>query len=63
MDNLELNLKWDKLETPEYPFQLDYHGHKLQIKVNDFPDEQLYSLIVDSESICDFDNWPKNWKR
>ncbi len=59
----ELNLSWNKTENSEFPFQIDYNGHKFQLRINDFPDEHMYSLIVDSIFVCDFDDWPKNWKR
>lgn len=60
---LEINLKWVSSNDPEYPYQMNYSNHKLQVRLNDFPDEALYSLIVDGEVICDFDDWPKNWIR
>jgi len=34
-----------------------------QLRINDFPEEQLYTLIIDNEIILDFDDWPKNWER
>lgn len=60
---LDLNLKWIKSEDPEYPFKIDRKGHKFQVKLNDFPDEQMYSLIIDGEFVCDFNDWPKNWEK
>jgi hypothetical protein len=63
LNYFDLNLKWNKSSDPEYPFQIDHNGHKLQVRLNDFPNEQMYSLIVDSEFLSDFDDWPKNWER
>lgn len=57
----DLNLKWDKTGKGEFPYILNYDNHVLQIRINDFPEEPLYSLIVDSEVICDFEKWPPNW--
>jgi hypothetical protein len=61
LNYLDLSLKWNKSENPEYPFYTQHNGHNLQIRLNDFPDEQLYSIIEDGESVCDFDDWPTNW--
>jgi hypothetical protein len=58
-----LKIKWDKSGNPEYPFHTHFNEHKLQIKLNDFPEEQLYSLIVDGETKCNFDDWPANWEK
>ena len=31
--------------------------------MNDFPDELMYSLIIDSENAGDFHDWPETWQR
>jgi len=33
------------------------------IRMNDFPDEPLYTLIVGGEERLHFDDWPKFWER
>lgn len=63
VDYFGLKLKWIKTDDPEYPYQIQYNEHNLQIKLNDFPDEVLYTLLVDGVSIKDFDDWPSSWKR
>ncbi len=33
----------------------------LKIRINDFPAEPLYSLIVGGEVVMHFDDWPDFW--
>ena len=33
------------------------------IRINDFPEEPLYTLLVDGEEILHFDDWPHFWIR
>jgi hypothetical protein len=58
---LDLSLEWNRSKNSEHPFYTQYNGHNLQIRLNDFPDEHLYSIIEDEKPICDFDDWPENW--
>jgi hypothetical protein len=32
-----------------------------KIRINDFPAEPLYTLIVDCSEIIHFNDWPKEW--
>lgn len=59
----DLNLKWNKSDDVECPYHTEFNGHKLQVRLNDFPDEKMYSLIIDGDSLCSFDDWPKNWEK
>lgn len=54
---------WSLGEDPEYPYEAKYEGHKLLVCLNDFPEEELYSLIADGEEITKFDDWPDSWIR
>jgi hypothetical protein len=33
------------------------------VRVNDFPDEHLYTLFVNEEEVGSFDQWPRDWIR
>ena len=33
------------------------------VRVNDFPEEHLYTLYVDGEELGSFDAWPRQWSR
>ena len=34
---------------------------KWAIRMNDFPDEPMYTLIVNDRAVFDFDDWPAFW--
>lgn len=56
-------IEWSLGEDPEYPYEAGYEGHKLFVRLNDFPEEELYALIADGEEITNFDDWPNSWTR
>jgi len=33
------------------------------VRLNDFPETELYALIADGEEITSFDDWPDSWNR
>lgn len=59
---MELKIKWNKVEDAEYPFMAHLNGHNLQLRVNDFPEEPFFTLIVDGECKEDLDDWPETWE-
>lgn len=52
------NVVWRKGKDPEYPYVADFEGKECRIRLNNFPKEKLYTLIVDGEEIANFDDWP-----
>lgn len=54
---------WRRGSNPAYPYEAEFNKERLAIRLNDFPDEHLYTLIVDSAEVADFDDWPKQWVR
>ena len=34
----------------------------LSVRINDFPDERMFSLFQDGIPIGDFNDWPRNWE-
>jgi hypothetical protein len=60
---LEEKIVWQKGADPQYPFVAGFDGERCVVRLNDFPDESLYTLIVNDVEIADFDDWPKQWSR
>lgn len=60
---LEEKIVWTQKEDPNYPYAARSDGDKLVIRLNDFPDENLYTLIVNKKEVASFDDWPKQWTR
>lgn len=61
---LKMEISWTKTTNKGFPYvNEDNDDAILKIRVNDFPDEPLYTLIKANRPICSFDNWPPQWKR
>ena len=60
---LEEKVAWKPGVDPIYPYEAELHREKLVIRLNDFPDESLYTLIVNKEEVASFDDWPEQWDR
>jgi uncharacterized protein YjaG (DUF416 family) len=56
-------ITWHLTGEPEYPWAADVDGAAYQIRLNDFPDDILYSLMINGEPHGDFHDWPETWKR
>lgn len=60
---LALPLNWSATGSPDFPWKTDVNGASWQVRLNDFPDEVMYSFIVNGEVAGDFHDWPKGWQR
>jgi hypothetical protein len=60
---LEEKVAWKQGRDPIYPYEAECHSEKLVIRLNDFPDESLYTLLVNGEEVASFDDWPGLWAR
>lgn len=56
-------IEWLEGEDPEYPYETEHEGRKLLVRLNDFPAEELYTLMAGDEEIANFNDWPDSWKR
>jgi len=62
-DKLAQNLTWQSTSDPLHPWSAEVDGNQWQVRINDFPDELMYSLLIDGETAGDFHDWPENWAR
>ena len=60
---LEEDVDWHRGAEANYPYEAEINGDKLVLRLNDFPDEHLYTLLVNDEKVADFDDWPKHWSK
>jgi hypothetical protein len=58
----KIRTKWEKTGNPEFPFQTTVDEHTWVVRINDFPEKPLFTLLVDNEESLDFDEWPINWR-
>jgi uncharacterized protein YjaG (DUF416 family) len=61
--NLARALSWNLTGDPFQPWKTEVDGTIWHIRINDFPDELMYSLIIGSENAGDFHDWPEIWQR
>jgi len=54
---------WASTGDGEFPYQARLDGRRLTIRVNDFPAEPLYTLLVDGRAAVDLEDWPAAWVR
>jgi len=54
---------WEETNDPIYPYSATVGGDSWRIRVNNFPDEQMYTLLVNEQDMGNFDSWPVFWKR
>jgi hypothetical protein len=62
-EHLHEPIIWHKTNDPEYPYETTHETQKLTIRLNDFPEEHLYTLLADAEPVISFDDWPDLWIR
>lgn len=62
-DYFQQAIQWSENSDAEYPYWARVDQHHLNIRINDFPAETLYTLIVDNHPLCNFDDWPEIWLR
>ena len=59
----DMAMPWSATEDPDTPWRSQLNGHNLAVRMNDFPEQPLYSLLVDGQVAADFDDWPSTWTR
>jgi hypothetical protein len=58
-----VRVKFGPTENAEFPLRAVVENQTWVIRVNDFPVQDMFTLIIDDEEIFDFNGWPHNWKR
>jgi hypothetical protein len=61
---LHISVPWRTASGRDYiVFEAIVGNSHWIIRLNDFPDEPLYSLLINGDEIIHFDEWPANWNR
>ena len=57
---LKAKIKWERIPENIRYCSAEYNGSLLLLRINNFPDEPLFTLINGKE-ITDFDDLPSKW--
>ena len=60
---LSRHVTWVRTGDAEYPWTADVDSARWRLRLNDFPEESLYTLIIGEATIGDFDDWPPAWEQ
>lgn len=55
-------LDWRLTGDLEVPWATTAAGRRWQLRLNDFPDEPMYTLLIDGQPAGDFHDWPDAWR-
>jgi len=58
---LAMPIVWKHTGDAEFAYQALVEGRTFTIRINDFPDEPLYSLLVEDQELEDLEDWPPAW--
>ncbi|MGY0064161.1 hypothetical protein ACWY4P_48315 [Streptomyces sp. LZ34] len=62
-DLLQRRLTWECTGDVLAPYRVSVGDRVLTVQVGSFPDEALYTLVVDGIPAVEFDDWPATWQR
>ena len=60
---LTRKLSWQATGDVDHPWSTEVGGDTWRVRLNDFPDEIMYTLIINDAVIGNFHDWPKSWQR
>ena len=61
---LRTSVTWSKAEGRSTTlWRAETAGETWTVRVNDFPDEYLYTLFINGREAGSFDEWPREWVR
>jgi hypothetical protein len=58
-----LKINWNETDDVDFPYTAMVNNHKWVLRLNDFPEEPLFTLFIDDEEWGHFDDWSPVWKR
>ncbi|HLK63264.1 MAG TPA: hypothetical protein VKU19_07480 [Bryobacteraceae bacterium] len=60
---LAKRIEWRPTGNFDIPWIAEDRQHTYRVRLNNFPDEWMYGLLVDETEAGDFHDWPDTWKR
>ena len=62
-EKLAQHVEWNDTGDVDFPWSAQVDGARWRVRINDFPDEEMYSLEIDGVFVGDFNDWPEQWTR
>jgi hypothetical protein len=56
-------IEWEHSGDGEFPYRVRILEREFTIRVNDFPAEPLYTIMVDGAELAHLEDWPGVWRR
>ncbi len=60
---LKKSIIWTKTDDQDFPYAAKVDNESWKLRLNDFPEEPLYTLCIEGRPAIDFDDWPESWTR
>jgi hypothetical protein len=62
-EQLAQELLWTATGDVEHPWAVEVAGYSWRVRLNDFPDDFMYSLLIGDAEVGSFHDWPETWQR
>lgn len=56
------NVPWQETQDSRFPYRATVESQDWRLRMNDFPDEPLYTLIIEGREIIHFTKPPSGWR-
>jgi hypothetical protein len=61
--HLHQRVIWSRTGEVTKPWKASMGEQSWSIRINDFPDDYLYTLLINGTAAGDFNDWPETWSR
>ncbi|GGA15857.1 hypothetical protein [Dyella caseinilytica] len=58
-----VDVEWSKCHQGAFAYEAKASSSDWKLRMNNFPDEPLFTLFIDAKEVLHFNDWPKAWKR
>lgn len=55
-------VEWSRDADNPFVFRASALGHNFTLRLNDFPNEVMFSVFADGELLAEFDDRPRGWR-
>lgn len=62
-DLMQRRIDWTHTGDAEFPYTATIDGQTFIVRLNDFPAEPLYTVLLAEEELGHLDDWPSTWVR